>query len=49
MTDDSVVQPRVRREKAADLTGAMFITSDKLKKQAASLEGAIMPDGTKHP
>jgi uncharacterized protein YjbI with pentapeptide repeats len=33
----------------ADLTSAEGITKEKLERQAKSLEGAIMPDGTKHP
>jgi uncharacterized protein YjbI with pentapeptide repeats len=33
----------------ADLTDAEGITTEELEQQAKSLEGAIMPDGSKHP
>jgi Pentapeptide repeats (8 copies) len=33
----------------ANLEGAIGVTVEELKKQAASLEGAIMPDGSIHP
>jgi len=33
----------------ADLEDARGITKEQLEKQAATLEGAIMPDGSKHP
>jgi len=32
----------------ADLSGAVGITNEELEQQAASLKGAIMPDGSKH-
>jgi uncharacterized protein YjbI with pentapeptide repeats len=32
----------------ADLSGAKGITSEDLEKQARSLKGATMPDGSKH-
>jgi Pentapeptide repeats (8 copies) len=35
--------------KGADLSWAQGITPEELEQQAASLEGAIMPDGSKHP
>jgi uncharacterized protein YjbI with pentapeptide repeats len=34
---------------AADLSGATGITKEELERQAASLEGATMPDGSTHP
>lgn len=33
----------------ADLTGAVGVTKEELEQQASSLEGATMPDGSKHP
>jgi uncharacterized protein YjbI with pentapeptide repeats len=33
----------------ADLSGAAGITNEELEQQSKSLEGAIMPDGSKHP
>jgi hypothetical protein len=35
--------------KGADLSWAQGITPEEVEQQAASLEGAIMPDGSKHP
>ena len=34
---------------AANLKGAIGVTVEELEKQAASLKGATMPDGSKHP
>jgi hypothetical protein len=33
----------------ADLRGATGITNEELERQAESLEGTVMPDGSKHP
>ena len=33
----------------ADLSGAKGITNEELELQAASLKGATMPNGSKHP
>jgi uncharacterized protein YjbI with pentapeptide repeats len=33
----------------ANLSGAAGITNEELEQQASSLEGATMPDGSKHP
>jgi uncharacterized protein YjbI with pentapeptide repeats len=35
--------------RGADLSGASGITTEELEQQADSLEGATMPDGSKHP
>jgi uncharacterized protein YjbI with pentapeptide repeats len=35
--------------RGADLSGAAGITNEELEQKAFSLEGAIMPDGSKHP
>jgi hypothetical protein len=34
---------------SADLSGARGVTEERLEEQAKTLEGATMPDGTKHP
>jgi hypothetical protein len=33
----------------ANLSGTKGITNEQLEQQAETLEGAIMPDGSKHP